>query len=106
MTKTVNSTTNVLINYRSLYSFINRYKEKVSIKEIDYYLYELKNYIMNNLDKCITNYLNSREIATHHQILLLNKFEALKNGIDNIEEIYQAKQLEFVSKGNTHEALT
>ena len=29
---------------------------------------------MNNLDKCITNYLNSREIATHHQILLLNKF--------------------------------
>lgn len=32
VTKTVNSTTNVLINYRSLYSFINRYKEKVSIK--------------------------------------------------------------------------
>ena len=26
--------------------------------------------------------------------------------MDNIEEIYQAKQLEFVSKGNTHQALT
>ena len=48
ISKIVNTTTNILINYKSLYSFIDAFKEKVTIKEIDHYLYELRNYIVNN----------------------------------------------------------
>ena len=49
VSKIVNSTTNILINYKSLYNYIEKFKEKVPIKEIDHYLYELRNYIMNNM---------------------------------------------------------
>lgn len=65
----------------------------MSIKEIDHFLYELKTYVLNNFEKIITNYINSREIAIHHQILLLNKFQSLKEDNRNIEDIYKAKEL-------------
>ena len=59
VSKIVNATMNIVVNYNSLYNYIEKVMEKFSIKEIDNYLYELRDYIVINMERIVINYLNS-----------------------------------------------
>ena len=90
--KKLNTTLNCSINYKELYSFIDKFKEKTSIKDIDYFLSDMRRYILNHYEKFMSNYLLSREVTLQHQILMLNKFDALKNDCP-LEDMYGSPSL-------------
>lgn len=56
----INSEVNLSINYKELYRFIDKIKDNTTIKDIDGLLTNLNAYIMFNLRKFITNYLDSK----------------------------------------------
>ena len=48
-------------------------RKTFSIKDIDSFLNGLRYYLLNNMERVITHYLSSQELANQNQILLMNK---------------------------------
>jgi hypothetical protein len=49
----------------------------MSIRDIDGLLTNLSSFINTNYKKFVLNYINSKELALQHQVLLINCFEKL-----------------------------
>ena len=52
-----------------------------TIKDIESFLLRLRQYLLASMEKVLTLYLNSQELANHHQVFLLNKCESINRNI-------------------------
>jgi hypothetical protein len=81
LSKTLNSTVHFHIEYSGLYEYVEQLKRDSSIKEIDSFLSRLKHYLHSNMERTITHYLSSQDLANQHQVMLMNKCEAINRDI-------------------------
>lgn len=72
-------------------------RKKSTIKDIELFLNRLKHYLVNSMDRSVNAYLSSSELINRHQILLLNKCEAINRGI-SLSEVINSKELSYDSK--------
>lgn len=48
-------------------------RDNKTIKDIESFLLRLRQYLLGSMEKVLTLYLNSQELANQHQVFLLNK---------------------------------
>ncbi len=100
ISKRLNDTVHFHIEYSNLYKYIDNMRKNSPIRDIEAFLSRLKHYLHSNMERTITHYLSSPTLASQHQILLLNKCEAVntKNTLSAVEAekqlIYQTQDAE------------
>lgn len=56
-------------------------REGKTIKDIESFLLRLRQYLLASMEKVLTLYLNSQELANQHQVFLLNKCESINRNV-------------------------